>query len=271
MQKYIALLRSKKSSIGFVPTMGALHAGHQSLVLEARKVCDVVVVSIFVNPAQFNEQSDLDRYPRTIAFDLEKLIEVGCDVVYAPEVGDVYPNGLDGQKSYDLDCLESVLEGKFRPGHFQGVARVIERLLSLVNPHKVFMGQKDYQQCAVIHRLLELMKSPIVLVPCPTIREDDGLAMSSRNARLTVGDRIVAKEIYKSLRIISEVKEKSSLVGEIEVQIIRLNAFEALEVEYLQATNAQTLMPLEGHSHEPVLLSTAVWCGGIRLIDNVVF
>src|SRR6187549_1375850 len=203
------LLEKKKigqSEIGFVPTMGALHAGHLSLVDAAKKQNRIVVCSIFVNPTQFNDPQDFKKYPITLEKDILMFEGAGCDVLFIPSVEDIYPNGTNNLEHYDLGFLEMVLEGKFRPGHFQGVCLVMGRLLEIVLPDNLHLGQKDYQQCMVIKKLIELigLNDKIKVNICPTLREEDGLAMSSRNTRLIPGDRIKAPTISKALLFIKQ-------------------------------------------------------------------
>src|ERR1700761_1849351 len=200
-------LREQKTAgrrIGFEPTMGALHNGHISLINISKGTVDLTVCSIFVNPTQFNDPKDFQKYPITIEQDLLLLEKAGADALFLPPVTELYPNGTTGLEHYDLGPLETVLEGEFRPGHFQGVAQVMQRLLDIVRPDHLFMGSKDYQQCMVVQRLLEIMGLPAVLHRCPIVREPDGLAMSSRNVRLTAEERVRALAIYQSLRIIKE-------------------------------------------------------------------
>ena len=198
--------KKEKGEIGFVPTMGALHAGHLSLVDAAKKQNKIVVCSIFVNPTQFNDPEDFKKYPVTLEKDILMFEGAGCDVLFIPSVEDIYPNGINDLAHYDLGFLETVLEGKFRPGHFQGVCMVMGRLLEIIFPNNLYIGQKDYQQCMVIKKLVELMglKNKIKVNICPTLREEDGLAMSSRNTRLLPQDRIKAATISKALRYIKE-------------------------------------------------------------------
>jgi pantoate--beta-alanine ligase len=199
--------RSQGKSIGFVPTMGALHAGHISLIDISKKSTGITVCSIFVNPTQFNDPKDFQKYPITIEKDIYLLEKAGTDVLFLPEVDDLYPGGTANLEKYELGKLETLLEGKYRPGHFQGVCQVMRRLLDIVVPDDLFMGQKDYQQCMVVRRLLELRKYSTRLHPCPIVRETDGLAMSSRNMRLTATERAKAPAIYRALSLIQEAWE----------------------------------------------------------------
>ena len=196
--------RSQGRTIGFVPTLGALHPGHISLIDISKKTTEITVCSIFVNPTQFNDPKDFQKYPKTIEKDIYLLEKAGTDVLFLPEVDEMYPGGTKDLEKYDLGGLETLLEGKYRPGHFQGVCQVMRRLLDMVGPNDLFMGQKDYQQCMVVGRLIELMKADIRLHPCPIVREADGLAMSSRNLRLTAAEREKAPAIYRALTLIKE-------------------------------------------------------------------
>ncbi len=206
LNQFLENKRTDKKIIGFAPTMGALHAGHISLVKEAKRQNDLVVTSIFVNPTQFNDPEDFKKYPVTIEKDILLFEKAGCDVLFIPAVDDIYPSGTTALTHYELGFLETILEGKFRPGHFQGVCQVMHRLLEIVLPDNLYLGQKDYQQCMVIKKLIELigLDNKIKVNICPTLREDDGLAMSSRNTRLDPEDRIRAATISAALRYIKE-------------------------------------------------------------------
>ena len=196
--------RNAGHSVGFVPTMGALHEGHLSLVARAGAENDTVVVSIFVNPNQFNDPNDLKHYPRTLESDLALLGSLRCDYLFFPDVTEIYPE--PDTRKFDFGALERVMEGRFRPGHFNGVAQVVSRLFDIVRPDKAYFGQKDFQQCSIIKKMCILLKSPIVIVPCDIVRERDGLAMSSRNSLLTAAHKAVAPQIY---RILQEAQQES--------------------------------------------------------------
>ena len=200
LKKHLDLVRKSNKRIGFVPTMGALHNGHLSLIQAARQKNDVAVCSIFVNPTQFNDPKDFEKYPVTIEDDIKKLNTISTDILFLPSVEEMYPEGLQSSLHYDFGDLETILEGKFRPGHFQGVGRIVHKLLDIVQPDQLFMGQKDLQQCLVVRRLLAIIHSGVKLVVCPTEREGDGLAMSSRNARLSPAARKNAPAIYQALQ-----------------------------------------------------------------------
>src|SRR5690242_13565632 len=191
LRKWLDHQRQTENNIGFVPTMGALHSGHLSLIEASKKENSITVSSIFVNPTQFNDPTDFEKYPVTIEKDIDLLEGIGCDAIFLPSVEEIYPNGTKSVKHYELGYLEKILEGKFRPGHFQGVCMVVERLLEIVEPDKLYLGQKDFQQCMVIRKLISLMgkENTISLEISPTLREPDGLAMSSRNVRLNEEER----------------------------------------------------------------------------------
>jgi pantoate--beta-alanine ligase len=256
---------------GFVPTMGALHQGHISLINTARKNSDITICSIFVNPSQFNNPSDFEKYPKTVGRDIQMLEEAGCDILFLPDVDEIYPNGWKNEQSYPLGSLESLLEGYYRPGHFQGVCQVVHRLLDLVQPAAIFMGEKDFQQCMVVSRLIELEKLPVALVTCPTLREPDGLAMSSRNLRLTPEQRLLAPAIYREMQLIK---------ADLNTQLLRTLEVKAAEnllqsgfksVDYVSIADPATLLPIQNwEPGMPVVLLVAAFLGEVRLIDNLV-
>jgi len=204
LKKEIEKLRQSGKSIGFVPTMGALHEGHMSLINISKNKCDITVCSIFVNPTQFNDPIDFEKYPSTIANDILLLENNSCDILFLPSVAEIYPSGTQPAIHYDLGDIEYILEGKYRPGHFQGVCQVVHRLLDMVNPHFLFLGQKDYQQIIVIKRLLQLINNATKVITVSTFREDTGLAMSSRNLRLTAEQKENAVSISKMLHYIAD-------------------------------------------------------------------
>lgn len=270
LRSWLSEDRTRGGKLGFVPTMGALHPGHISLVEEARKVCDLVACSIFVNPTQFNNPSDLEKYPVTIESDIGMLTRAGTDVLFLPGVADIYPGGTSSLPHYDLGFLETVLEGKYRPGHFQGVCQVVHLLLDAVRPDLLFMGQKDYQQCMVIARLIELKQLPVKLVVMPTLREADGLAMSSRNMRLGPADRALAPRIH---RVLSGIKERLRPGSLLELQNWGVSELEAdgFRVDYVSISDARTLEPLETwDGSRPLVALVAAFLGEVRLIDNLV-
>lgn len=268
LQSVVTKIKTQGKSIGFVPTMGALHQGHISLVQESVSQCDVTFVSIFVNPIQFNNQHDLQTYPRTIESDIQMLDKAGCNVVFVPEVNDMYPHGTQQTESYNFGSLETVMEGTFRPGHFNGVAVVVKRLFDLIPADIAFFGLKDFQQVAVIRALVEQEKIPITIVACPTVRESDGLAMSSRNMRLQAHERIQAVEISKTLFAAQSMAKKYSVDDVKKFVIDTLNNVPLLAVEYFEIVHQKTLQP-QNNWNEPAVGCIAVNIGNVRLIDNV--
>ena len=260
-----------KQTIGFVPTMGALHEGHLSLIQQSRKNHDITVVSIFVNPTQFNQQEDFLKYPRQNEKDIQLLEGTGCDLVFLPAVEDIYPTGEAPPPHYSLGEIETVLEGKYRPGHFQGVCQVVHRLLSLVEPDSLFLGEKDLQQCNVIERLLHItgLYGKIKLIICDTLREKDGLAMSSRNLRLTPEQRAVAPTIFKVLCQLNAGYGKTSYLQERAQALTELRE-KGFEVDYLELVNRNTFeIQKDWNKEAPLFACIAATIGNIRLIDNM--
>ena len=272
LQDLLEKKRMESYPIGFVPTMGALHAGHLSLVNEAKKQNKIVVCSIFVNPTQFNDPEDFKKYPITLEKDILMFEEAGCDVLFIPSVQDIYPNGTDRLKHYELGFLETVLEGKFRPGHFQGVCQVMHRLLEIVLPNNLYLGQKDYQQCMVIKKLIELigLNDRIKVNICPTLREDDGLAMSSRNTRLLPEDRKKAATISAALRYIKEnlkPGDTKKIKGEAKEMLLQ----KEFRIDYIEIADADTLELVENwNGKQKVVALVAAFLNKVRLIDNMV-
>ena len=255
-------------SVGLVPTMGALHAGHVSLIDRARKENDIVVVSVFVNPTQFNNLEDLRSYPRTEDADCEKMTNAGVDIAFIPSVEEVYPE--PDTRIFDLGPVAEVMEGPMRPGHFNGVAQIVSKLFDMVQPHRAYFGEKDFQQIAVIRRMVELEGFNIDIIDCPIMREIDGLAMSSRNVRLTPSQRQIAPAIYKAL-VASIDYAKSHSVKETKQHVIdEINAQPEMEVEYYEIVDSLTMQPINNwdDSNFPVGCIT-VYCGEVRLIDNI--
>jgi len=270
LQDALSCDRKQHSTIGLVPTMGALHAGHASLVERSVKDNDVTVVSIFLNPTQFNDKSDLEHYPQTLEADCEMLEKVGADYVFAPSVDEIYPT--PDTRVFDFPPVTTVMEGAKRPGHFNGVCQVVSRLFDIVQPDKAYFGEKDWQQIAVIKRLVEFMGSSIEIVECPIVREESGLAMSSRNERLTANERKLAANIYKTLRE-SLDKAKTLTLEETRNWVISdINAHEGLEVEYFSIVDGLTLTDLDNWNDSPYVVGCiTVYCGEtpIRLIDHI--
>lgn len=269
----VSLIDSYKKegkTIGFVPTMGALHNGHLSLVKECKKNSDVTVVSIFVNPTQFNDLEDLKRYPRTLDKDTELLKSVNCDLVFAPSVEEIYPE--PDTRKFDFGYIESVMEGAKRPGHFNGVGQVVSRLFDIVQPDKAFFGMKDFQQIAIIKNMVKQLNYNIQIVPCPIIREESGLALSSRNTLLDEDHKKNAPHIYATL------KKARNLASEMSVSDLKkwitdeINSNPYLETEYVEIVDDTTLKVTENWKEEGIKVAcVAVYAGKIRLIDNIVF
>lgn len=259
--------------IGFVPTMGALHAGHLSLVREAREDCDVVVASIFVNPTQFNDARDLAAYPRTEADDSAQLAEAGLDILFAPDASEVYPDGFS--TTIDVGAITEPLEGATRGAvHFRGVATVVAKLLNIVQPHAAFFGQKDAQQVLVVRRMVTDLNIPVEIIACPTVREPDGLAMSSRNARLTPEARKTALGISAALFAMRKAAESgthaANSLRSMGLDVMAQYGIEPAAVDYLAVVNNHNLQPIDD-VHSGALFVTAAHVGGVRLIDNVEF
>lgn len=261
--------REMGGGIGFIPTMGALHQGHLSLIRAAQQEKMVTVCSIFVNPTQFNNPADLEKYPRTIEEDIKMLTEAGCDVLFLPDEKEIYPKGKTITEPYDLGQLDTVLEGAYRPGHFQGVAQVVDRLLQVVAPDKLYLGQKDFQQCAVLKKLIAGKHPATQLEVVPTMREADGLAMSSRNRRLTEPQRNIAGLIYQCLISIQTKKgvQAFSIVQKECVDILTRKGFRP---EYIELVDADTLELLPDYDLSRKMIALiAAYIGDIRLIDNL--
>ena len=271
LRAYLSALKQERQSIGFVPTMGALHEGHVSLIESSRRDNSITVCSIFVNPTQFNDPNDFKKYPVTLEKDIYKLELAGCNVLFLPTVEEIYPDGTDSLKKYDLGYLETILEGQYRPGHFQGVCLVVDRLLDMVKPDNLYLGQKDYQQCMVITKMIGLAgHSSVIVKICPTLREPDGLAMSSRNIRLNKDERQKAPVIYQSLSHIKEnlLKGDLTMLKEQALTTLRNNGFRP---DYLETADAGTLQLVNKWDGKQKLVAlTAAFLNDVRLIDNLV-
>ncbi|MES2267865.1 MAG: pantoate--beta-alanine ligase [Bacteroidota bacterium] len=254
------------ATIGFVPTMGALHNGHLSLIAQAKQDNDITVCSIFVNPTQFNDPKDLEKYPRPIEADMDKLEQAGCDVLFNPAVKEMYDD--NEQWHLDIGQLEHLLEGEFRPGHYQGVMQIVYKLLDIVKPTSLYMGQKDYQQFMVVSRMVELMNIPVKMAMCPIEREADGLAMSSRNVHLTAQDRQHSLVLSKTLNWVKDNFSIGDIVKLQQQALEKLAAEGGVEPEYFRIVDGQTLLPAT-ESTQNVVALTAVRVGKTRLIDNV--
>ncbi len=269
LSEYIDFQKKKGNVVGFTPTMGALHSGHLELIRRSTELSGSTVCSIFVNPTQFNDSGDYTRYPKNIESDIKILVSAGTDLLFLPELAEVYPTGTGNLEEYDLGYLNTVLEGKYRPGHFQGVAQVMSRLLKLVKANLLFMGQKDYQQCMVVQRIIDLLGISTRLVTCPTVREDDGLAKSSRNLRLSPEERVLAKLIYQSMEEISRRIDNDS-PAIIKEDTVRKLTNAGFRVDYVEIAMANTLQPLEHWtSQTPLVVLVAAFLGETRLIDNM--
>ena len=270
LQSFLQNKRSVQNKIGFVPTMGALHAGHISLVEAAKKENEFVIASIFVNPTQFNDPEDFKKYPITLDKDIKMFEAAGCDAVFIPVINDIYPNGTGNLKHYDLGFLETVLEGKFRPGHFQGVCQVVHRLLEIVLPDNLYLGQKDYQQCMLIKRMIEIIGLDIKINICPTLREEDGLAMSSRNMRLNEEERKTATTISAALRYIKE-NIKSGDISAVKHESQQMLLKKRFKIDYVEIADANTLELLDDwDGKRKIVALAAAFLGNVRLIDNMV-
>ena len=267
--KHQSTAKKRGQSIGFVPTMGALHPGHISLIAAAKKDNDVVICSIFINPTQFNNAKDFEKYPVTTEKDIQLLEAAGCEILFLPDKQEIYPETDHSPLHYELGHLENILEGFYRPGHFQGVCMVVDRLLQLVQPDKVYIGQKDYQQCMVLKKLVEILDLKIEMIVCPTLRETDGLAMSSRNMRLNDAERQKAVFIYDTLCFI----KKEIRPGNVDdlIERARYNLVEeGFRVDYIEIANAQNLdIVHEWYGTTPLVALIAVFLNEVRLIDNL--
>lgn len=270
LQKHLQKIKADNKTIGFVPTMGALHNGHLSLIKRAQETCGTVVCSIFVNPTQFNNSKDFEKYPVTIDNDIYLLEKQGCDILFLPSEKEIYPDGKELKEHYDLGFIESILEGEFRPGHFQGVCQVVDRLLDIVQPDYLFLGQKDYQQVMVLRKMIELKNHPVQIIVGDTLREPSGLARSSRNLRLNAEGKEKSTAIYKALLYI---KENIAFTG---INELKQHAAEMLmnsgfqPIDYIAVCNAATLKPVE--QYDPAIPSVALiaaFMGDVRLIDNM--
>lgn len=267
------LRHEKGGAVGLVPTMGALHKGHLSLIERARRENGTTVVSIFVNPIQFNNPNDLKTYPRTLEADLKLIEPIGVDLVFAPSADEMYPQG-EPIESYDFGALERVMEGKNRPGHFNGVGVVVGRLLRMVNPTRAYFGEKDYQQIAIVQELVRQLQLPVQIVPCPIVREADGLALSSRNLLLTPEHRALAPNIHRIL-LVSVEKYRAAGRDEAVAPVKRFVEQAVAEVpgmalEYFEIVDGRTLQPIEKWGDAPEAVGCiVVQLGAVRLIDNI--
>lgn len=270
LQQYLAVAKENNKKTGLVPTMGALHKGHESLVKRCAAENDECVVSVFVNPTQFNDKNDLVTYPRTIEKDCALLEAAGCTVAFVPSEEEMYPE--PDTRVFDLGPVAAVMEGPRRPGHFNGVAQIVSKLFDIVKPDNAYFGEKDFQQIAVIRQMVKLLGLPVNILACPIIREADGLALSSRNTRLTAAQRkkapVIAATLHKSLAFVPRKSVKEA----IEYVVNTINAVEEMEVEYYEIVDGYSMQPVTDWSQTdyPVGCIT-VYCGAVRLIDNIVY
>ncbi|MCD7972755.1 MAG: pantoate--beta-alanine ligase [Candidatus Azobacteroides sp.] len=270
LQKEISRLKNDNKSIGFVPTMGALHQGHLSLVKECLAETDHCIVSIFVNPTQFNDRKDFQLYPQKFKDDGELLKETGCHILFAPSEQEMYPE--PDNRMFDFGELDKVMEGKFRPGHFNGVAQIVSKLFDAVKPDKAFFGEKDFQQLAIIRELVKQLQLPVKIIGCPIVREQDGLAMSSRNMRLTIGERQIATKIAQTLFKSCTFASLKKIPEVTEWVIKEINSEPLLKVEYFEIVDGNTLQPVsDWEEAEYAVGCIAVFCGEVRLIDNITY
>jgi pantoate--beta-alanine ligase len=270
LQHYLNKLQSRNCTIGFVPTMGALHEGHLSLIKESRKVCDITVCSIFVNPTQFNDKKDFEKYPVTIDNDIFLLETNHTDILFLPSVNEIYSEGINNLQQFDIGYLENIQEGKYRPGHFQGVCNVVFRLLKIVNPNTIFLGRKDYQQYLILKKMMQQFYPAINVHAVDIAREANGLAMSSRNMRLTANAREKAAALNKALKFIQQNFGKQPVDQLIQQakDIILENGFE--KINYVEICDAATLLPVTSDTTNKQLIAlAAAFIEDVRLIDNV--
>ncbi|MDE6704222.1 MAG: pantoate--beta-alanine ligase [Muribaculaceae bacterium] len=269
LRQAVAEAKAAGMKVGLVPTMGALHAGHVSLIDRARRECDFVVVSDFVNPTQFNNQQDLLTYPRTEEADCEKMERAGVNVAFIPTVEEIYPE--PDTRQFDLGPVAEVMEGAMRPGHFNGVAQIVSKLFAIVEPDKAYFGEKDFQQIAVIRRMVELEGFSLEIVDCPIMREPDGLAMSSRNVRLDAEHRALAPAINRVLRESLDYAEKHTVAETERFVTDKINSTGDLETEYYRIVDALTMQPVDPQAKpaKGMVGCVTVYCGGVRLIDNI--
>ena len=268
ISNYIVNYKKTSGKIGFIPTMGALHKGHISLIEASKKTDTLTICSIFVNPTQFNNKADFEKYPVTIEKDIDLLEKAGCNVLFLPSVEEIYPADSSTTLPYELGFIEKVLDGKYRPGHFQGVCNVVQRLLDIVQPNTIYLGQKDYQQCMVIKKLTELIQSPTQIIICPTLRESDGLAMSSRNMRLTSVERMKAVKISEVLLFIKQEIKPGNL-QDLKQRCINYLTNEGYNVDYVEIADATNLTLLQNWDGKTKLVAlVAAFLNEVRLIDN---
>lgn len=269
IRNYLLVARANLQSIGFIPTMGALHLGHISLVNRAKKEVDLVVCSIYVNPTQFNDPEDFEKYPKTIEQDIYHLEKAGCNVLFLPDADEMYPNGLINERYFELGYLETVLDGSFRKGHYQGVCQVVYKLLEIISADKLYLGQKDYQQCLVLKKMTAAYFPFLQIIICPTEREENGLAMSSRNLRLTIQQRTHAAKIYQTLQTISQTIVAGNLDALKNIAVKNLTT-QGFRIDYIEIANYNTLQRIaDWNGKEPFVILIAAFLNEVRLIDNM--
>lgn len=270
LEEAVEAFRHEGKSVGLVPTMGALHEGHLSLVKRCREENGVVVVSVFVNPTQFNNKEDLRTYPRTEEADKALLAKAGCDIVFMPTVEEVYPE--PDTRVFDLGKVAEVMEGAMRPGHFNGVAQIVSKLFMMVKPDRAYFGEKDFQQIAVIRQMVKSEGFKLQIVPCPIVREADGLAKSSRNVRLSPEARSIAPNIYRILSESVDCAKSHSVAETTQFVTDGINSYPEMEVEYYQIVDGLSLMPVaDWNDSDYIVGCVTVYCGGVRLIDNIAY
>lgn len=270
LKEALAAARAEGKKIGLVPTMGALHAGHASLVKRSVSENDVTVVSVFVNPTQFNDKNDLKNYPRTLDADCQLLESLGATYVFAPSVEEVYPE--PDTRTFSYPPIDTVMEGPRRPGHFNGVCQIVSKLFYMVQPDRAYFGEKDFQQIAVIRAMVADLKLPIELRPCPIVREESGLALSSRNSLLTEAEKRTAVCISQALKTSVDFAKNHTVAETHDLVVGALNATKGLEVEYFEIVNGITLQPVTSWDDAPYIVGCiTVYCGQrpVRLIDNI--
>jgi pantoate--beta-alanine ligase len=270
VHKWVSQVKGESRSVGFVPTMGALHQGHISLIEQSVNENDTTVCSIFVNPIQFNNKEDLTKYPRTLDNDLKLLENAKCDMVFVPAVEEIYPD--DVLEHYYFGALENVMEGVFRPGHFTGVAVVVKRLFNIVQPDKAYFGKKDFQQLTIIRELVNIENLPVKIVACPIIREENGLAMSSRNARLSSEERALASKVYQILTKSLQLFPHKSVYEVEKFVISEIEKEKKFRLEYFKIVDKRTLQEVDSWLNTNGLIGcVAFYLGDVRLIDNIEF
>lgn len=272
LKKFLAEVRSQQKSIGLVPTMGALHEGHLALIRQSLEENEITVCTIYVNPAQFNNADDLAKYPRNIKSDAEMLQSANCDVIFCPSNEIMYPDGNDKSIKMDLGDVTQVLEGKYRPGHFSGVGVVLTKFFHIVDPHRVYFGQKDLQQVAVVQKLIRELFFKLQLIRVPTVRDQRGLALSSRNSRLSEEERVTAAKLFQTLNIVKQtLLEQPTAIKEAKEEALSfLRKEKKVELEYLEVVDANNFGTVSDiHNHQEVAVCIAAYIAGVRLIDNL--